>query len=159
MELKQLLEKTGVNPNYLEVEITEGVMIHNVSEAIDSLSELKKLGLKVSLDDFGTGYSSLSYLQKLPLNTLKIDKSFINEIASGDGVQAKITSSIINMVSNMGLETIAEGVEHPNQLLLLQGFKCDVVQGFLSGKPMPVDKCEAFLSGDSSALLTNKTPV
>lgn len=154
-EIKELLQKTQVDAQYLEVEITEGVMIHNVNETIDTLKELKSLGIKVSLDDFGTGYSSLSYLQKLPLNTLKIDKSFINDITSKDGVQANITSSIINMVTNMGLETIAEGVENPNQLSVLQGFNCDIVQGFLSGKPMPSEKCEAYLAGDKSALLTN----
>ena len=92
----------------------------------------------------------------LPLNTLKIDKAFINDITSEDGIQANITSSIINMVKKMGLETIAEGVEYPDQLDLLDKFNCNVVQGFLRGKPMPFNLCDAYLSGDKSALLKNE---
>ena len=158
-DLKHLIKSTGVNPEFLEIEITEGIMIHNVAETIEILCEIKNLGLKISLDDFGTGYSSLNYLQKLPLNTLKIDKSFINDITASNGVQANITSSIISMVTNMGLETIAEGVEHQNQLSVLESFKCDIVQGFFSGKPMPVEKCEAYLAGDTEALLTNRSDI
>ncbi len=91
----------------------------------------------------------------LPLTTLKIDKAFINNITSSDGIQANITSSIITMVTNMGLETIAEGVENPDQLKLLEDFNCNIVQGFLRGKPMPVNSCEAYLGGDKSALIKN----
>ena len=129
-------------------------MINNMRATIDKLQVLRSMGLKVSLDDFGTGYSSLSYLQKLPLNTLKIDKSFISNITSNDGVQANITSSIIKMVDNMGLETIAEGVENEDQLHLLKDFNCNIVQGFHSGKPMPLELCNEFLAGDMSALIT-----
>ena len=149
-----ILEKYKVDPNYLEIEITEGIMINNMRATIDKLQVLRSMGLKVSLDDFGTGYSSLSYLQKLPLNTLKIDKSFISNITSNDGVQANITSSIIKMVDNMGLETIAEGVENEAQLHLLKDFNCNIVQGFHSGKPMPLELCNDFLAGDMSALIT-----
>lgn len=149
-----ILEKYKVNPNYLEIEITEGIMINNMRATIDKLDILRSMGLKVSLDDFGTGYSSLSYLQKLPLNTLKIDKSFISNITSNDGVQANITSSIIRMVDNMGLETIAEGVENEDQLHLLKDFNCNIVQGFHSGKPMPIELCNEFLSGNIAALIT-----
>ena len=149
-----ILEKYKVDPNYLEIEITEGIMINNMRATIDKLQVLRSMGLKVSLDDFGTGYSSLSYLQKLPLNTLKIDKSFISNITSNDGVQANITSSIIKMVDNMGLETIAEGVENEDQLHLLKDFNCNIVQGFHSGKPMPLELCNEFLAGDMSALIT-----
>jgi len=154
-ELDELIEHYGINPNLLEIEITEGVMINNMSDTIEKLHALKARGLRVSLDDFGTGYSSLSYLQMLPLNTLKIDKAFINGITSSDGIQANITSCIINMVEKMGLETIAEGVEHPDQLDLLNKFNCNIVQGFLRGKPMPFNLCDAYLSGDNSALLKN----
>ena len=112
------------------------------------------MGFKISLDDFGTGYSSLSYLQLLPLDTLKIDKSFINDLTSKDGIQANITNSIIMMVSNMGLDTIAEGVEHYDQYDLLKKFNCHIIQGFLWGKPMSQARCEAYLSGDASALLS-----
>ena len=154
-ELKELITVYQIDPSLLEIEITEGIMIHNMNDTIEKLKAVKNLGLRVSLDDFGTGYSSLSYLQMLPLNTLKIDKSFINNITSSDGIQANITSSIINMVEKMGLETIAEGVEHPEQLDLLNKFNCNVVQGFLCGKPMPFALCDAYLSGDKGAMLKN----
>jgi len=153
-ELNDLIQKYAINPNLLEIEITEGVMINNMNETIDKLQALKDMGIKVSLDDFGTGYSSLNYLQMLPLNTLKIDKSFISNITSDDGIQANITSSIINMVKKMGLETIAEGVEQPEQLELLHKFDCNIVQGYLRGKPMPIHLCEEYLSGNEKALIT-----
>ena len=154
-ELQSLIRSNGINPNLVEIEITEGVMLHNMEEAIEKLKAIQDMGVRVSLDDFGTGYSSLSYLQALPLNTLKIDKSFIQDICSSDGIQANITSSIITMVARMGLETIAEGVEDINQFELLSKFHCNVIQGFLQGKPMPFDMCDSFLAGNTKALLKN----
>ncbi len=154
-ELGEFIERYKIDPSFLEIEITEGVMIHNMNDTIEKLKAIKDKGLRVSLDDFGTGYSSLSYLQMLPLNTLKIDKSFINDITSADGIQANITSSIISMVEKMGLETIAEGVEHPEQLALLNKFNCNIVQGFLRGKPMPFNLCDSYLAGNKNALLKN----
>ena len=154
-ELEEMLIEYKVDPELLEIEITEGVLINNMGDAIDKLRHIKAMGLRVSLDDFGTGYSSLSYLQMLPLNTLKIDKAFINDITSKDGVQATITRSIIDMVEKMGLETIAEGVENKEQLELLNQFNCNFVQGFLRGKPMPYHLCDAYLAGDVNALLKN----
>ena len=154
-ELEDLIFEFRIDPELLEIEITEGVMINNMSDAIEKLRQIKAMGCRVSLDDFGTGYSSLSYLQMLPLNTLKIDKAFINDITSKDGVQATITRSIIDMVEKMGLETIAEGVENTEQLDLLNKFNCNFVQGFLRGKPMPYQLCDAYLAGDVNALLKN----
>ena len=154
-ELADMIETFKVDPSLLEIEITEGVMINNMGDAIDKLRQIKAMGCRVSLDDFGTGYSSLSYLQMLPLNTLKIDKAFINDITSADGVQATITRSIIDMVEKMGLETIAEGVENKEQLDILHKFRCNFVQGFLRGKPMPYSLCDAYLAGDVNALLKN----
>ena len=154
-ELADLIATSKVNTDLLEIEITEGVMINNMGDAIEKLRQIKDMGIRVSLDDFGTGYSSLSYLQMLPLNTLKIDKAFINDITSKDGVQATITRSIIDMVEKMGLETIAEGVENKEQLEILNKFKCNFVQGFLRGKPMPFNLCDAYLAGDTNALLKN----
>ena len=154
-ELEDLIYEYRIDPELLEIEITEGVMINNMSDAIERLRQIKAMGCRVSLDDFGTGYSSLSYLQMLPLNTLKIDKAFINDITSKDGVQATITRSIIDMVEKMGLETIAEGVENTEQLDLLNKFNCNFVQGFLRGKPMPYQLCDAYLAGDVNALLKN----
>lgn len=154
-ELDEIVKNEKIDPTLLEIEITEGVFIHKMEETVEKLKSIRERGIRVSLDDFGTGYSSLSYLQSLPLNTLKIDKSFINDITSADGVQANITSSIIKMVGKMGLETIAEGVEYPEQLDLLTHFKCNIVQGFLRGKPMPQKLCDDYLSGDDNALLKN----
>ena len=155
-ELADMISSFDIDPDTIEIEITEGVMIDNMHVAVETLAFLKQMGLRVSLDDFGTGYSSLSYLQMLPLDTLKIDKSFINNITDSSGIQANITNSIISMVSKMGLSTIAEGVEAPEQLELLAHLNCSIVQGFLRGKPMPACRCEAYLSGDESALETNE---
>jgi diguanylate cyclase (GGDEF)-like protein len=153
-ELADTISKYDIAPDTIEIEITEGVMIDNMRMAVQTLAYIKNMGLRVSLDDFGTGYSSLSYLQMLPLDTLKIDKSFINNITASDGIQANITNSIINMVSKMGLDTIAEGVEDSAQLSLLKKFNCSIVQGYLRGKPMTQEKCEAYLAGDNSAIET-----
>lgn len=151
-ELVSLIERYEINPNLLEIEITEGVFINDMDNTIEILNDIKSLGVRVSLDDFGTGYSSLSYLQMMPLNTLKIDKSFINDITSEDGVQANITQAIINMVEKMGLETIAEGVEHPEQLELLDKFNCTIVQGFLRGRPMPKDLCNDLIDSERKSI-------
>lgn len=152
-EISSLLKTYDVKPEFIEIEITEGIMIDNMSDAIFKMQTLKNMGFRISLDDFGTGYSSLSYLQILPLDTLKIDKSFVNDITSKNGKQASITNSIIMMVKNMGLETIAEGVEQNEQFELLKKFNCNIIQGFLMGKPMAQDRCEAYLGGDPKALL------
>ena len=152
-EIVSIIDKYDLNPNFIEIEITEGIMIDNMDDAVGKLKQLKQMGFRISLDDFGTGYSSLSYLQKLPLNTLKIDKSFINNITAKDGIQANITNSIIKMVSHMGLDTIAEGVERSAQLEVLKKFNCHIVQGFLRGKPMTIESCNKYLSGDNTALV------
>ena len=157
-DIKNCLDKYQLSPNFVEIEITEGIMIDSMEDAISKMKTLKDMGFKISLDDFGTGYSSLSYLQMLPLDTLKIDKSFINDITSKDGIQANITNSIIMMVSQMGLDTIAEGVEHDEQYELLKKFNCHIIQGFLCGKPMTEERCSAYLSGNQAALISLQNP-
>ena len=157
-DIKNCLDKYQLSPNFVEIEITEGIMIDSMEDAISKMKTLKEMGFKISLDDFGTGYSSLSYLQMLPLDTLKIDKSFINDITSKDGIQANITNSIIMMVSQMGLDTIAEGVEHDEQYELLKKFNCHIIQGFLCGKPMTEERCSAYLSGNHAALISLQNP-
>jgi EAL domain-containing protein (putative c-di-GMP-specific phosphodiesterase class I) len=154
-DLDEMLAITKYPANCLEIELTETVFVESVERAKEVILKIKERGIQIALDDFGTGYSSLSYLQMLPLNTLKIDKAFINDITSKDGVQATITRSIIDMVEKMGLETIAEGVENKEQLELLHKFNCNFVQGFLRGKPMPYQLCDAYLAGDVNALLKN----
>ena len=152
--LKEKIKKYNINTKHLEIEITEGVMIDNKEEVIKLLNQIRAMGIGISLDDFGTGYSSLNYLQVLPITTLKIDKSFIANITSKDGVEANITDSIVSMVTKMGLDTIAEGVEYPEQLKILKNINCKTIQGFLTAKPMSLDRCNAMLSGDTSAILT-----
>lgn len=144
-KLFKKIEKSGIDKKHLEIEITEGVLIDNVEDTISKLNKIREQGVGLSLDDFGTGYSSLRYLQLLPLTTLKIDKSFISNIAEKDGFEAKLTESIISLVSKMGLNTIAEGVENEEQLKMIQKFNCHTIQGFLLGKPMPKEQCEKLL--------------
>ena len=153
-KLTEKVTRHKVDVRHLEIEITESMLIDNVEEAVRKLNVVRDMGIGISLDDFGTGYSSLRYLQILPLTTLKIDKSFISNISSSDGVEANITESIVQLVSKLGLDTIAEGVETDDQLSRLKQFNCHTVQGFLKGKPMPSDLCERMLGGDLSALLT-----
>lgn len=159
-KLKDGLDRTKVRPEHLEIEITEGVFIDNVQDTVRKLNDIRRMGIGISLDDFGTGYSALRYLQILPLTTLKIDKSFISNISEENGVEANITESIVSMVSKMGLDTIAEGVENNSQLDMLKKINCHNVQGFLKGKPMPMQLCDRMLAGDDSAVLTinNVTP-
>ena len=157
-ELIKKINRHGIDVHHLEIEITEGILIDSIDETVAKLRELRDMGIGISLDDFGTGYSSLRYLQVLPLTTLKIDRSFISNIAQKDGVEADITESIVNLVSKMGLDTIAEGVETDDQLNILKKFNCHNVQGFLKGKPMPADMCSRMLSGDKSAILTIQNP-
>ncbi len=156
-KIRGKITKSGIKPQHLEVEITEGILIDNFNEILEKLNKLKEMGIGISLDDFGTGYSSMRYLQTLPLTTLKIDKSFISNInPQGDNKETEITESIVELVSKMGLDTIAEGVETDEQLNTLRHFhsKKINVQGFLKGKPMPKELCDRMLSGDNSVILT-----
>ncbi len=130
------MEGTGIQPKQLEVEITENVLIDSLEDSIKKLNALKALGVGLSLDDFGTGFSSLTYLQNLPVDTLKIDKSFIDKILA-DSVQKDFVRSIIDMAHAIGLQVTAEGVECDVQLENLSLFGCDCVQGYIFSKPIP----------------------
>ncbi|HEY8803563.1 MAG TPA: bifunctional diguanylate cyclase/phosphodiesterase, partial [Clostridium sp.] len=138
--VKDTLSKTGLHPEYLELEITER-MTMEVDYAIKTLRELNDLGIKISIDDFGTGYSSLSYLKKFPIDYLKIDKSFVMDIMN-DESDANIVGTIISMAHNLGLKVIAEGVEDKEQLRFLQLRNCDFVQGYYFSRPIPADVFE-----------------
>jgi EAL domain-containing protein (putative c-di-GMP-specific phosphodiesterase class I) len=148
--LLELLEKYKVNPKDLELEITESVLIDDFDLVVSKLHRLKEYGIKISLDDFGTGYSSLSYLKGLPIDTLKIDKSFVDTVTSDESTQV-ITESIVSMVKKLGYETIAEGVETDEQYEYLKKIECDNIQGFLLGKPMPAEKIADLLEKDYAA--------
>ncbi len=131
-----IIEKYKVKPEEIELEITESVLIDNFREVVEKLHILREHGIRIALDDFGTGYSSLSYLKGLPINTLKIDKAFIDTMLQDDNAKI-IIESIIYMVKKLGFETIAEGVENMQQFEYLKSIECDCIQGFLMGKPMP----------------------
>jgi diguanylate cyclase (GGDEF)-like protein/PAS domain S-box-containing protein len=140
----QVLHETGVDPHCLELELTESILMQDVEAAIRTMCELKELGVRISLDDFGTGYSSLSYLKRFPIDTLKIDQSFVREITS-DQNSAAIADAIIAMAHRLRLTVIAEGVETEGQLALLRERGCDQVQGFFLCKPLPGEELTRML--------------
>ena len=143
-KVEYILTETGFDPNYLQLEITESVIIENESQVIEALKKFRSMGMKIFLDDFGTGYSSLVYLHKLPLNAIKLDRSFI----SGHGEQLnglEIVRTIIHLANDLHFETIAEGVETPEQLILLRGMGCDFIQGFMITETMSPQETDAFL--------------
>lgn len=144
-QMLHLMEKYDVAPPEIELEITESVLIDDFTEVTEKLAVLRDIGIKISLDDFGTGYSSLSYLKGLPIDTLKIDKSFIDTVVTDENTRI-ITESIIYMVKKLGYETIAEGVETEEQYRYLNEIDCDNIQGYLLGKPMPSEKIESLLA-------------
>jgi diguanylate cyclase (GGDEF)-like protein/PAS domain S-box-containing protein len=139
----QILEEVGLAPEYLELELTEGVAMYDPHAAIEMMNNLHELGIRVSIDDFGTGYSSLSYLKKFKVYKLKIDQSFVRDIST-DPEDKAIVSAIISMSKSLGLQTIAEGVETIEQLTYLRAQGCDEVQGFYYSKAMPADQLEQY---------------
>ncbi|WP_051321528.1 putative bifunctional diguanylate cyclase/phosphodiesterase [Chrysiogenes arsenatis] len=142
--MKEGIRRSGIDPCRLELEITESVIMDEPEKACHTMRELKQLGIRLSLDDFGTGYSSFNYLRKLPVDALKIDKSFINDVTT-DSSGASIVASIIGIAKNLGLQAVAEGVEHFDQLYFLVGCECDSYQGFLFSKPIPADEFTTLL--------------
>jgi len=135
IDVKKILEETKMNPSDLELEITESVATEIMDNVTSKLKELKKLGVRVALDDFGTGYSSLSHLKSLPIDILKIDKSFIDDINEEmQGVH--IVKDIISLVHNLRIKIVVEGIEQTSQLNVLKKYGCDFVQGFLLSFPL-----------------------
>jgi diguanylate cyclase (GGDEF)-like protein/PAS domain S-box-containing protein len=139
-----ILQETGLNPLYLDLEITEGLVMQQAESSINTLRELKAMDLRISIDDFGTGYSSLSYLKRFPIDVLKIDQSFVRDIP-GDADDAAIASTIITMAHSLGLKVVAEGVETKEQLNFMREHSCDSMQGYFLSKPLPTDQFESFL--------------
>lgn len=137
----QVLMQTGANPARLKLELTESLVLHNVTDTIVKMKALNQLGVHFSMDDFGTGYSSLSHLTHLPIHQLKIDRSFVHNIASNRN-DAIIVQTIIGMANNLGVAVIAEGVETPEQRACLERFGCFAYQGYLFGRPMPLPEFE-----------------
>jgi EAL domain-containing protein (putative c-di-GMP-specific phosphodiesterase class I) len=141
--IENIFAQTAVDPSLICLELTEGVIMGDAENTISTLHALKELGVKLSIDDFGTGYSSLRYLQKFPLDTLKIDRSFIMDIGQ-DGDDTAITEAIIAMGHSLGLQIIAEGVETQTQLDFLRERSCELIQGFFFSKPLPAIEIPAF---------------
>lgn len=137
-KLEAILRETGANPNHLELELTEGMLLVNFDETISRMKLLRELGISFSIDDFGTGYSSLIYLKRLPLNKLKIDQSFIRDLET-DSSDAAIVNTIIAMAKHLNLDVIAEGVETHEQFKQLDSMGCEFYQGYHFGHPMPFD--------------------
>ncbi|WP_432742803.1 EAL domain-containing protein [Methylobacter sp. G7] len=140
----RILDEEGLPPEYLELELTEGVAMHNPQGAIAVMNNLHERGIRLSIDDFGTGYSSLSYLKKFKVYKLKIDQSFVRDI-NIDPEDKAIVSAIISLAKGLGLQTIAEGVETSAQLAFLREQGCDEMQGYLFSKPVPIEQFEALL--------------
>ncbi|AZC33545.1 Sensory box/GGDEF domain/EAL domain protein [Pseudomonas chlororaphis subsp. piscium] len=148
MRIATILKDTGLPPACLELELTESILMREVSEAMQILDGLKNLGLSIAVDDFGTGYSSLNYLKQFPIDVLKIDRTFVDGLPSGEQ-DAQIARAIIAMAHSLNLAVIAEGVETHEQLDFLREHGCDEVQGYLFGRPMPANSFEGQFSNDA----------
>src|ERR1044071_2357512 len=148
----RILQETGLNSHNLELELTESSIMKNAEGAVRTLSELKAMGVKIAIDDFGTGYSSLGYLKRLPIDTLKIDRSFVSDVTT-DPDDAALVMAIITLAHNLRLKVIAEGVDSEEQLRFLHLLRCDEWQGYFFSKPLPVEAFEELLlQGQNPAL-------
>ena len=147
--VRELLAKTGFPPKQLTLEITENAMMADPEHAVTLLGHLSAMGIRIAVDDFGTGFSSLGYLKRLPVNELKIDKSFVSDMVRNDN-DAVIVRSTIDLAHNLGLKVVAEGVEDNDTMDLLKILLCDTVQGYLISKPIPAKDFEAWLKSQNS---------
>jgi len=150
-QVRDVLFETGLNPACLEVEVTENLTMKDVDRAVRLLSELSKLGVSISLDDFGTGYSSLSYLLRFPIQTLKIDRSFVSNIKDTKESSA-IVQTIIALSHNLGKTVVAEGIETVDQMDLLRELHCDLGQGYLFSRPVPAARATEMLASYAMSL-------
>ncbi len=142
--IEEALKEADLDPKYLEIEVTESILIHSLEDIITVLEKLRKMNISVALDDFGTGYSSLSYLRKLPIDILKIDKSFIDDLLKENN-NMEIIGSMITLAHNLGIAVVAEGIEEEIQITHLKKLECDYVQGFLISKPMKEEDLEVYI--------------
>nr|WP_223293804.1 GGDEF and EAL domain-containing protein [Sideroxydans lithotrophicus] len=149
-QVRATVQRHAIDPKLLKLELTESMLLENIEDTIRTMNALKEIGVQFSLDDFGTGYSSLQYLKRLPLDQIKIDQSFVRDIAS-DSNDREIVGTIIAMAQNLYLDVIAEGVETEEQRQFLQDNGCTHFQGYLFGKPVPVEQFEAMLQPDRAS--------
>ena len=148
-QISSLLENTGISADRLELEITESAIMGDPQRAIRTLSLIRDLGVRFAIDDFGTGYSSLAYLRKLPVSSIKIDKSFVKNMEH-DRDNAVIVRSIIDLGHNLGLKVVAEGVETQEAQNMLRSFDCDEMQGYYYSRPIPADAVTKYLKAPPS---------
>jgi diguanylate cyclase (GGDEF)-like protein/PAS domain S-box-containing protein len=149
--VRQVLEETGLAPEYLELELTESQLLDSVEHIIATFQQLRDLGVKLAIDDFGTGYSSLSYLKRIPVDYVKIDQAFIRGLEEG-GEDAAITRAIIAMAHGLSLKVVAEGVERQGQLEFLKAERCDELQGYLISRPVEAEDLAALLRANEDGL-------
>ncbi|MEO5344958.1 MAG: EAL domain-containing protein [Magnetococcus sp. YQC-9] len=147
VKVARILEDSGLDARYLELELTEGMFMRDANETVTTLQTLRNMNLQLSIDDFGTGYSSLSYLKRFPIHTLKIDRAFVRDVIT-DPDDAAITKTILSMAKNLNLQVVAEGVSDPDQLEFLRSLGCDLVQGFLFSPPVSPEEIAKFLEED-----------
>jgi len=147
--VRKVLRETGLAPHYLELELTESLLLANADVNLSVLQELKAMGLSLAIDDFGTGYSSFSYLKRFPVSKLKIDRSFVRDVAVNPD-DAAITTAIISMAKSLNLKVIAEGVENEAQMSFLRAHQCDEIQGYYFSKPLTVDQIADKLRAEHS---------
>jgi diguanylate cyclase (GGDEF)-like protein len=152
--VEQALQSSGLDPGVLTLEITETTLVHNAQDTVQRLGELKALGIRIAIDDFGTGYSSLAYLRQFPVDSLKIDRSFVSGIADSRQSQAVI-QTLVRLGKTLRLETLAEGIEDREQLAALKRQHCDHGQGFLFAHPLEAEQLEQFLDGHGSEALAS----
>jgi EAL domain-containing protein (putative c-di-GMP-specific phosphodiesterase class I) len=145
-KLAGFLQETGVDPQCLALEITETMIMENVDAAVETMTQLRDMGIHLHIDDFGTGHSSLSYLHRFPVNALKIDRSFIKKLAA-DGSNKEIILSIISLAKSMNVDVIAEGVEMEHQLSKIKEMHCGYGQGFFFARPMSSEDIDEWLKG------------
>ena len=143
-DIAEVLQQTGMAPELLELEITESMIMHNVENAAERVAAMKNLGVRLAIDDFGTGYSSLSQLKRFPIDTLKVDRSFIKDIP-GNSEDRAITEAIISLGKTLGVTVVAEGVETAMQHAFLRDHACDQMQGFYFSKPCHPDALAELL--------------
>jgi EAL domain-containing protein (putative c-di-GMP-specific phosphodiesterase class I) len=135
-QIKKLISRYGLDPSWLSLELTESTLVDDINSAVKIMQALRDVGIGIAIDDFGTGFSSLSYLQRLPIDTLKIDRSFVRRIPENRD-DMKLIRSIISIGKELDLIVVAEGVETEQQLQFLQAVQCDQIQGYIYSKPLP----------------------
>ncbi len=154
-KIEVALAETGLEPEFLEIEITEGTLVEDTGLATRTLERLRAMGVQVSIDDFGTGYSSLGYLQRLPIDRLKIDRTFVRDLPVSDDAKA-LSAAIVGLAQSLHLDVVAEGVETIEQLEILRSLDCFKVQGFLIAKPLHVEQARQFLVDGPPSLLDHE---